>query len=39
MGIKTKNACKLLKMGDKGDYVKILQSILICRGYDTNGYD
>lgn len=39
MGIKTKNACKLLKMGDKGDHVKILQSILICRGYDTNGYD
>ena len=39
MGVKTKNACKLLKMGDKGDYVKILQSILICRGYNTNGYD
>lgn len=39
MGAKTKAACRLLKKGDTGDYVKILQSILICRGYDTKGYD
>lgn len=39
MGQKTKSACRTIRKGDTGDYVKILQSALICRGYDTNGFD
>lgn len=39
MGEKTKCQCRVLKKGDFGDYVKVLQSALICQGYDVNGYD
>lgn len=39
MGPKTAAACRVLRRGDKGTYVYILQCALICRGYDTGGFD
>lgn len=39
MGSKTKAAIRCISKGAKGNYVKILQSALICRGYDTGGFD
>ena len=39
MGPATKAAVRILKQGDAGRYVFILQSALICRGYDTGGFD
>ena len=38
-GTKTYNAIRNLKSGAKGNYVKVLQSLLICHGYDTGGLD
>ncbi|MEE0875623.1 MAG: peptidoglycan-binding protein [Ruminococcus sp.] len=38
-GTKTYNAIRNLKSGAKGNYVKTLQALLICHGYDTGGLD
>ena len=38
-GQKTYNAIRNLKQGAKGDYVKVLQGLLICHGYGTGGLD
>lgn len=38
-GAKTKAAIRVLRKGAKGDYVYILQGLLICHGYSTNGFD
>lgn len=39
MGPATKSAIRIISKGAKGTYVKILQSALICRGYNTGGFD
>ena len=39
MGAKTKAAIRCISKGATGNYVKLLQSALICRGYDTGGFD
>lgn len=39
MGAKTKAAIRIISKGATGDYVKLLQSALICHGYDTGGFD
>ena len=38
-GPKTKAACPNVKRGAYGAYPSILQAFLICRGYDTGGFD
>lgn len=38
-GRNTKNAVRTLCKGAKGNYVYILQGLLICHGYDTGGFD
>lgn len=38
-GAKTKAACPNVKRGAYGAYPSILQAFLICRGYDTGGFD
>lgn len=38
-GAKTKNAIKNLSKGSKGNYVNILQGMLICRGYAAGTID
>lgn len=38
-GAKTRAAIRVLRKGTKGDYVRILQGLLICRGLSTNGFD
>lgn len=38
-GTKTYNAVRNLKSGAKGNYVKVLQGLLICHGYNTGGLD
>lgn len=38
-GTKTRAAIRVLRKGAEGDYVRILQGLLICRGYSTNGFD
>lgn len=38
-GEKTKAAVRNLSKGAKGGYPSILQAFLICRGYDTGGFD
>lgn len=38
-GAKTKAAIRNLKSGSKGNYVKVLQGLLICNGYGTGGFD
>ena len=35
----TKSKIRNVKKGNKGRYVKVLQSILVCKGYDTGGLD
>lgn len=35
----TKNACVTVKMGARGNITYILQAILVCKGYNTNGVD
>ncbi len=35
----TKSKVKNASKGDKGKYVKVLQSMLICKGYNTGGLD
>lgn len=39
MGAKTKSAVRNIKSGATGRYVYILQSALICNGYNTGGFD
>lgn len=39
MGSATKAAIRIISKGATGDYVKLLQSALICHGYDTGGFD
>lgn len=39
MGIATKSAVRVLRKGASGRYVYILQTALICHGYDTGGFD
>ena len=40
-GIKTENACNgvVIKKGMKGNFTKTIQGMLICKGYNTNGFD
>ena len=38
-GEKTYAAVRNLQQGSRGDYVKVLQGFLICKGYDTGGFD
>lgn len=38
-GTKTKDACVNVKKGARGNITYILQAILFCRGYNTNGVD
>ena len=38
-GEKTRAAVRDLEAGDVGDLVKVLQGFLICKGYDTGGFD
>lgn len=38
-GPKTKAACVVVRIGAQGNITKILQSCLICRGYNTGGFD
>lgn len=38
-GPKTKAACVNVKQGAQGNLTKTLQGCLICRGYNTNGFD
>ena len=38
-GVKTNNAVRNLSYGAKGNLTKILQGLLICNGYNTNGFD
>lgn len=39
MGSATKSAVRVLRKGASGRYVYILQAVLICRGYNTGGFD
>ena len=39
MGIQTKNATPIVAYGAEGNITKAIQSMLYCRGYDTNGVD
>lgn len=38
-GQATKNACIIVKQGARGNITKTIQSMLYCKGYDTNGID
>lgn len=38
-GVKTKSAIRNISKGAKGNITKILQGLLICNGYSTNGFD
>lgn len=38
-GPKTRAACVVVKQGAKGNITKTLQGCLICRGYNTGGFD
>lgn len=38
-GPKTRAACVNVRRGAKGDITRVLQGALICRGYDTGGFD
>ena len=38
-GEKTYAAVRSWRQGSRGDYVKVLQGFLICKGYDTGGFD
>ena len=38
-GTKTCAACINVKQGARGNITKVLQGALICRGYNTNGFD
>lgn len=38
-GSMTKKSIRCLKSGAQGDYVRVLQGFLICRGLDTGGFD
>lgn len=38
-GNATKNACRNIRQGMSGNITKTIQGMLICRGYNTNGFD
>ena len=38
-GVGTHNAIVVLSYGCRGNLTKVLQGLLICKGYDTNGFD
>ena len=38
-GPKTRAACINVRQGARGNITKVLQGALICRGYNTNGFD
>lgn len=38
-GPKTKQACKVIRKGDSGKLVKLIQGLLYCHGQDPGGYD
>ena len=38
-GRMTKKSIVNLERGSRGDYVRVLQGVLICHGYDTGGFD
>ena len=38
-GNKTASAIRNIKKGSQGNYVKVLQGFLICKGYNTGGFD
>lgn len=38
-GVGTHNAIVVLSYGCRGNLTKVLQGLLICNGYDTNGFD
>lgn len=38
-GNASKNACRNIKKGMSGNITKTIQGMLICRGYNTNGFD
>ena len=38
-GPKTRAACVNVRKGARGNITKALQGVLICNGYDTNGFD
>ena len=38
-GNASKNACRNIKQGMTGNITKTIQGMLICRGYNTNGFD
>lgn len=38
-GNATKNTCRNIKQGMSGNITKTIQGMLICRGYNTNGFD
>lgn len=38
-GANTKNACVLVRKGARGNITYIIQAMLYCKGYDTNGVD
>ena len=38
-GPKTRAACVNVRKGARGNITKVLQGVLICNNYDTNGFD
>lgn len=38
-GAKTKSACPIVRKGAKGNITWLIQAMLYCRGYNTNGID
>ena len=38
-GEQSKNACRNIKQGAKGNITRIIQSMLYCKGYNTNGIE
>lgn len=38
-GEQSKNACRNIKRGAKGNITRIIQSMLYCKGYNTNGIE
>lgn len=38
-GVKTKSACPIVRKGARGNITWLIQAMLYCRGYNTNGID
>ncbi|MER2001308.1 MAG: peptidoglycan-binding domain-containing protein [Carnobacterium inhibens] len=38
-GAKTKNACITVREGANGNLTRLIQAVLICKGYDVKGFD